>query len=229
EIPINVRFEIWNTAETVLLGAGNTGNIMGTAAPLWQQFGIVFTTGTETSVILKMKNNGVGGCGNDLAIDDITFSACGDLTTVSSPGVTGDTYSSCSATSLQLTATTQSASVYYYQWQTSTDGINWTDISGANTANYQTPNITSLTYFRVKAAQDAANLANNFCSTSSNSFTVSISGGPSPPVSNGDHVICSNEPIPALSVVAPAGTSVNWYDSPTGGVLLQSATSTYTD
>ncbi|MBC8883120.1 hypothetical protein H9X57_06090 [Flavobacterium piscinae] len=96
EIPINVRFEIWNDTETVLLGSGDTGNIMGTASPLWQQFALVFTTGSETSVVLKMKNNGVGGCGNDLAIDDIEFRACGELTTVTSPPLTGQTYQACS-------------------------------------------------------------------------------------------------------------------------------------
>ena len=34
QIPINVRFEIWNDAQTVLLSSGNTGNIFGTTSPL---------------------------------------------------------------------------------------------------------------------------------------------------------------------------------------------------
>ncbi|RZJ28918.1 MAG: lectin, partial [Flavobacterium sp.] len=72
QIPINVRFEIWDATETVLLRSGNTGNIFGSPTPLWQQFALVFTTTNQTSVVLKMKNNGLGGCGNDLAIDDIS-------------------------------------------------------------------------------------------------------------------------------------------------------------
>jgi gliding motility-associated-like protein len=229
EIPINVRFEIWNASETILLGSGNTGNIIGTSSPIWQQFALVFTTVSETSVVLKMKNNGLGGCGNDLAIDDISFSACGDLTTVSSPSVTGTTYSTCSnPVSLQLNAATASASPYFYQWQTSTDSTNWTDITGANNATYTTPNLNSLTYFRVKAAQDVANLSNGFCSTASNIFTVSVLQAPTAAVSNGDYIICGNEPIPTLSVTSPAGASVNWYNAATGGSLLQSGNTSFT-
>lgn len=197
QIPINVRFEIWNAAETILLGSGNTGNIFGTPTPLWQQFALVFTTVSETSVVLKMKNNGVGGCGNDLAIDDISFNACGDVTTVSSPSATGDTYTTCTnPVSLQLQATTASAVPYFYQWQTSTDGVSWTDVVGATASNYTTPNIGSLTYYRVKAAQDVANLSNVFCSTASNVFTISVLSSPGAAVSNGDVTICSDEAIP---------------------------------
>jgi gliding motility-associated-like protein len=229
QIPINVRFEIWNAAETILLGSGNTGNIMGSPTPVWQQFALVFTTVSETSVVLKMKNNGLGGCGNDLAIDDIAFSACGDVTTVSSPSVVGNTYATCTnPVSLQLNAVTASAVPYFYQWQTSTDGINWTDIAGANNPAYNTPNLNSLTYFRARAAQDAANLSNPFCSTASNVFTISVLAAPSPAVSNGDKVICSNETIPSLSVTSAAGTGVNWYNAATGGTLLQANSASYT-
>ncbi|MBD3581890.1 T9SS type B sorting domain-containing protein [Flavobacterium selenitireducens] len=227
QIPINVRFEIWNADETLLLGSGNTGNIMGTPTPTWQQFALVFTTVNETSVVLKMKNNGVGGCGNDLAIDDIAFSSCGDLTTVTSPTVTGTTFSSCNSTSLELQASTVGTSTYFYQWQSSPDATTWTDIPGATNPTYITPTLTSLTYFRVKAAQDAANLSNNFCSAMSNVFTVSILPSPVPAPSNGDQVICSDEAITALSVTPGAGTGVNWYSAANGGTLLQSGSASY--
>jgi gliding motility-associated-like protein len=229
QIPINVRFEIWNASETILLGSGNTGNIIGTAAPAWQQFALVFTTVSETSVVLKMKNNGLGGCGNDLAIDDISFSACGDVTTVSSPSVAGNTYSTCTnPTSLQLNAVTASAVPYFYQWQTSPDGTIWTDIPAATGSTYTTPNLSALTYFRAKAAQDVANLSNIFCSTTSNVFTIDILAAPNPATSNGNRVICSDQPIPPLSVTAPAGANVNWYSAATGGTLLQSNNASYT-
>lgn len=229
EIPINVRFEIWNDTETVLLGSGNTGNIIGTSSPIWQQFALVFTTTNQTSVVLKMKNNGLGGCGNDLAIDDIEFRSCGDLTTISSPSTTGSTFSTCDATtSIQLQATTSGTSTYFYQWQTSTNGFTWTDIAGANASTYTTPSLSSTTYFRTKVAQDTANLSNDFCSALSDVFTVSFLPGPSNSVNNGDVTICSNQAIPALSVSSEPGSSVNWYDAPTGGTLLQANSLTYT-
>lgn len=230
EIPVNVRFEIWNANETVLLGAGNTGNIMGTFSPIWQQYALVFTTGTETSVVLKMKNNGVGGCGNDLAIDDIEFRACGDLTTASSPGITGNIIQVCNEdapVSMNLQAATTGNSNYFYQWQSSTNGTLFTDIPGENLANYIATNLTSTTYFRVKAAQDASNLNNNFCSTVSNVFTVAFLNPPNPPVSTGDAQVCINGTIPALSVTTNATSSVNWFDAPVGGNLIQSNSLSY--
>ena len=229
EIPINVRFEIWNETETVLLGSGNTGNIIGTSNPIWQQFALVFTTTNQTSVVLKMKNNGLGGCGNDLAIDDIEFRSCGDLTTISSPSTVGSTFNTCDASaSIQLQATTSGASTYFYQWQTSTNGSTWTDIAGANATTYTTPSLSSTTYFRTKVAQDATNLSNNFCSALSDVFTVSFSPGPNNSTSNGDVTICSNQAIPSLSVTSVPGSSVNWYDASTGGTLLQNNSLTYT-
>ncbi len=229
EIPINVRFEIWNDTETVLLGSGNTGNIIGTSSPIWQQFALVFTTTNQTSVVLKMKNNGLGGCGNDLAIDDIEFRSCGDLTTISSPSTVGSTFNTCdTSASILLQATTSGASTYFYQWQTSTNGFTWTDIAGANAATYTTPSLSSTTYFRTKVAQDATNLSNNFCSALSDVFTVSFSPGPNNSASNGDVTICSNQAIPPLSVSSDPGSSVNWYDAPTGGTLLQANSLTYT-
>ncbi|MBC7641705.1 MAG: hypothetical protein H7174_05110, partial [Flavobacterium sp.] len=229
EIPINVRFEIWNDTETLLLRAGNTGNIIGTNNPIWQQFALVFTTTNQTSVVLKMKNNGLGGCGNDLAIDDIEFKSCGELTTLSSPSSTGNSFTTCvGATSLQLQATTTGSATYFYQWQTSTNGTTWIDIVGANATSYTATNLTSPTFFRTKVAQDASNLNNNFCSTISNIFTISILASPTNAASNGDAIICSNRTIPSLSVVSVAGMGVDWYDAASGGNLLQSNSTTYT-
>ncbi len=229
EIPINVRFEIWNDTETTLLGSGNTGNIMGTSTPNWQQFALVFTTTNQTSVVLKMKNNGLGGCGNDLAIDDIEFRSCGDLTTISSSLTPTSNYSSCgNVASLTLQAATSGVSTYFYQWQSSSNGLNWTDILGATAATFTAVNTNVTTYFRTKVAQDASNLNNNFCSTLSNVFSVTIDAPNSSPVSLGDKVVCGAGTLPSLAVTAGTGTTVNWYDAAIGGNLLQSNATTYT-
>lgn len=228
EIPINVRFEIWNDTETVLLGSGNTGSIMGTFSPNWQQFALVFTTTSQTTVVLKMKNNGLGGCGNDLAIDDIEFRACGDLTTVTSPGVVGSSLVTCqNPISIQLIASTTGSATNFYQWQSSTDNVNWIDIPAANAPTYTTPNLTSAIFYRTKIAQDLANIGNSVCSTNSNVFSISFVSGPGNAVSNGDVSICSGAAIPALSVTSVPGTNVNWYDAPTGGTLLQANSNSF--
>jgi gliding motility-associated-like protein len=229
EIPINVSFEIWNDSETTLLSSGNTGNIIGSVAPNWQQFALVFNTINETSVILKMKNNGLGGCGNDLAIDDIEFKSCGELTTISSPASVGNNLLTCqNPIAVSLQASTPGAATYFYQWQSSTNGTTWTDIAGANLSTYTTPNLSTQTFFRTKVAQDIANLSNPFCSTLSNSFTVAFLTPPINSTNDGDKTICSNQPIPALTVTSVPGTGVNWYDASTGGNLLLSNSTTFT-
>ncbi len=75
--PINVTFEIWDSTGARMLKSGNTGNIQASSAPNWEQYGLVFQTELgQTSVILKMRNSGIGDYGNDLAIDDIMFRTC---------------------------------------------------------------------------------------------------------------------------------------------------------
>lgn len=229
EIPINVKFEIWNDTETILLGSGDTGDIFGTSSPLWQQFALVFTTTNETSVVLIMKNNGVGGCGNDLAIDDISFKSCGDLTTVSNATYPDNTYTTCNfPASITLTAATNGGATYFYQWQSSSDNENWTNIVGQNNASFTSAPVSTTTYYRTRIAQDIANINSAFCSTVSNVFTVEISNGLPPAISNGDVNSCSNQPIPTLSVTTDAGNSVNWFDQNTGGTLLLANSNSYT-
>lgn len=225
-IPINVTFEIWNATETILLRSGNTGNINATSSPIWTQYGLVFTTGIgQTSVVLKMRNNGVGGCGNDLAIDDIMFRSCGDFITIGTTATTGNTYTVCkdvAPININLQVNSAGITTNVFHWQESLDNVIWNDIIGENTNNYTTPNITTTQYYRVKAAQDVANLNNPFCSTISEIFSIIVNPKPPAPTSNDDKSICEKDPIPVLSVTTSGSESVNWYSASTGGTLLQS-------
>lgn len=72
-IPSNVIFRIEDPAGN-LIAETNTGDIENESEPNWQQFAIAFNTGSNTDVQLVLINNSFGGCGNDLAIDDITLS-----------------------------------------------------------------------------------------------------------------------------------------------------------
>ncbi|MGB7841806.1 MAG: T9SS type B sorting domain-containing protein [Salinimicrobium sp.] len=233
-IPINVKFQIWDQTDTFLLKEGNTGDIASSSTAKWERFGLTFKSKPgQGSVILKMFNNGIGGCGNDLAIDDIIFSSCGDLTILESPeGVDGvlDVCQEDAPVDLELTATPDNMvySQHFYQWQQSSDGENWNDLLGENTADFQTSGISSTTYFRVKVAENAANLSSNLCSSASEPFRVNIVETPAAPVSGGDKTICSNETIPVLSVSVPGGEEVNWYDSATGNVLLAEKSTGFT-
>lgn len=230
-IPINVTFEIWDATETTLLESGSTGDINGTPSAIWEQFGLTFTTlAGQTSVVLVMKNNGVGGCGNDLAIDDIMFRSCGDFTVIATGPDNATTFTTCEdqlPTTINLNVFSEGTNLNVFQWQESTDNTIWTDIVGETTQNY-VPNISESKFFRVKVAEDVANLSNPFCFTVSEVFTVTVVPKPVAPTSNGDADICDGEPIPVLSVTAATGEQVNWFDAPTGGNLVQANSTTFT-
>ncbi len=230
-IPINVKFEIWDNTDTNLLASGNTGSINGTPSPNWEQYALVFQTlPAQTSVILKMLNNGVGGCGNDLAIDDIVFKSCGDTVTIEDTSSSANSYV-CEDQlpfSTQLTAVPDFAifSSHFYQWQESLDGINWIDIAGENNQSYTTALLNNTTYYRVKVAEDAINLINNSCNSTSEVFEIRVIPLPNPPINNGDLMICINDNTP-LFVTVPNDVLVNWYDAAIGGNLLQSNSTTF--
>ncbi|MBT8296527.1 MAG: hypothetical protein KJO51_08930, partial [Gramella sp.] len=232
-IPNNVRFEIWDETDSFQIKWGDTPDISSTSTAVWEQFALTFKSEPgQESVILKMFNNGEGGCGNDLAIDDIIFRSCGDLTTISTNGETGNTYEICEEnTPLRITLKANAdSSVYqqqFYQWQISLNGRDWGDIPGANSSTYETSEIRESYYYRVKVAEDENNLDSSVCSSASEAFHIYVIYPPESPQSNGDVTICQNEPAPALRVSTIDGTQVNWYDKETGGDLLAENTITF--
>ncbi|MEE9363371.1 MAG: T9SS type B sorting domain-containing protein [Cellulophaga sp.] len=233
-IPINVKFEIVNPADNSILASGDTGNITSTGTAQWQQYGLTFTTlAGQTNVILKMRNNGVGGCGNDLAIDDIMFRSCGDLTTIKSDISENNHYIICEdqfPINFLLIAEPDFSiyKTHVFQWQTSMDSSNWTDINGATNNTYTTPNISTNTYYRVKVAEDVINLQNPLCISISSPYSIEVAYIPAPPIKINDVIACSNEVIPALNVSVPLNHTANWYSTATGGTPIAENSTSYT-
>ncbi|MEO6330198.1 MAG: hypothetical protein ABIO55_14795, partial [Ginsengibacter sp.] len=59
------------------IGLFRTGEVPRLEAPYWRRYMAIFTTPpSETALTLTMINNNPGGCGNDFALDDITFREC---------------------------------------------------------------------------------------------------------------------------------------------------------
>jgi gliding motility-associated-like protein len=185
-IPINVRFEIWDNTNSVRLAFGNTGDIFGSNTPNWEEFALVFKTSiAQTSVILKMINNGSGGCGNDLAIDDIVFKSCGDNITIND-SENNDNITICSSqtpysTALTVTPDNSVFSSHFYQWEESIDGITWTDIPLETTQSILLSGINTTSYYRAKVAESAVNLSNDSCIIASNIYQVIVTQLPAAP------------------------------------------------
>ncbi len=55
----------------------STGEVLRVTSPKWTQYQFLFTTPpSATTLNLIMVNSAPGGCGNDFAMDDITFREC---------------------------------------------------------------------------------------------------------------------------------------------------------
>ena len=66
---IEIRFSTGDLEEQLI-------DDLGGSEPLWEQFAFLFNTGNATSARFIIRNNKLGGFGNDLAIDDITLEGC---------------------------------------------------------------------------------------------------------------------------------------------------------
>lgn len=99
----------------------------------WHSYGFTMTTSPdENSVVLSLTNNAPGGLGNDLALDNIAFRACG----VSAFLENGFPETVCEGgvpVLMEANIGGDPESSYYIQWQISrNDGVDWEDIEGEN-------------------------------------------------------------------------------------------------
>ena len=117
----NLSFSIEKTDGTVLQ-TYNTGDIPVQNPITWNQYGFFFTAPTGVNrVVLRITNNAPGGCGNDLALDDITFRPCGPLVDASITGNNGDV-EICQGEAAQFNLNASLSSGFddpMFQWQSS--------------------------------------------------------------------------------------------------------------
>lgn len=133
----------------------------------WKTYGFTFTTGPdETSLKLSVRNNAPGGIGNDLALDNITFRACGPdgIITLAS----GSDKFICQDADSETLIAEVFDSPYpeeYYEWEVSTDeGRTYRRISGANGSSYAiTEFAAGRYYYRFALAGAPENLQNDKC------------------------------------------------------------------
>lgn len=196
----NVTFIITKLDGTVIKEI-DTDDIAPTESPLWKQYGAYFVTQPNVhDVIIRVRNNASGGCGNDLALDDITFRPCGRLMSTYIEGGNGALQQNiCQGTAATIklkTLVSSGGDDPAYQWQSSSDdGFTWQDIAGATKADY-TINITTTTpagnwKYRLSIAE-AGNIGSTSCRTTSNSIAVYVN--PKPVVTvTGTTPLCTGE------------------------------------
>jgi gliding motility-associated-like protein len=182
----NITFSIETTTGTIIQ-TYNTGFISTLSSPQWKQYGFFFTLPSGVSdLVLRMTNNAPGGCGNDIALDDITFRPCGPKVDVLFANISGaaDTTNFCISDNKSITLNGSVQAGFNnpaLQWQQSTDnGATWTDIAGAVTNNYtQVFSVAGSFRYRLSVAE-AGNIAIARCRVASNALTIIIDAIPIP-------------------------------------------------
>jgi gliding motility-associated-like protein len=179
----NLTFRIEKTDGT-LLKTYDTGNIPSQSAPDWKQYGFFFATPPNvTRIVLRIINNAPGGCGNDLALDDITFRPCGPLLNASITGG-GTLKDFCEGEAQAQTFSSVVSPGYanpYFQWQQSLNGGLWTDISGAHDTTldktFSAATVPGEYRYRLAVSQ-MENLNTAACRVASNVLTVRVNANP---------------------------------------------------
>lgn len=166
-----VKIRVKDGVSGLVITEMSTGDIFSTE---WGQYGIKFVSpASYTSIIFELINDAPGGCGNDIAIDDIQFGSCDPLPVVNLNHMNAG----CLGTSASFTAVISDPAALLgtpdYQWQISNDGVVWTNIAAApNNAAYTIASVAAgdvNKYYRALVAS-AGNLSNVNCRYASPSF-----------------------------------------------------------
>lgn len=157
------------------------------------------------------KAGGAGAAGAVLLT--YTIPACSAIPT---PGNTNaDVSSVCGSGSVNLSLENQTSGTgVTYQWQSSSDNINWSNVSGTSTTYSAT--VSSDTYFQ--------------CLVTCPGFTVASSApkmiiAATPTVLSTTPASRCGTGVVTLNGTASAGTTLSWYDVATGGTALSTGNS----
>jgi hypothetical protein len=113
-------------------------------------------------------------------------------------------YGSSAAALSASPATGGSNGTFTYKWQSSTDNVVWTDISGATIRSYAPGVIYATTYYRILATDALCG------SISSNVVQITVYDPLTKPVISSDQTICSGATAAALTAVGATGGSGNF-------------------
>lgn len=224
-----IRMVIKDGATGSIISSISTGNITSNS---WQQYGFKFTPIISFSnIIIQLINDASGGCGNDIAIDDLQFGSCDALPTVNVGNVAAGCIGSSTTFNSTLSDPGAITGTTAYQWQVATSASGpWTDISGANASSYTIASLAAADtgkYYRLVVAA-AGNLGTASCEYPSPGVLLS---GKSSSLAATTANKNKNNICPGVSVQLSltggslgSGASWKWYTGSPGGTLVGSGT-----
>lgn len=174
----NLTFRVETTTGT-LIQKFDSGDIPTENQKTWKQFGTYFTTPQGiSSVVLRIINNSPGGCGNDLALDDITFRPCGPIIVATVDNVVTPLVNICENNQSSYLLSTSYPTSYsnpVVQWQLSLDtGKTWKDIPGQQSLNFTRKPTTGGSYQYRAVMSEASNFSSVQCRIASNVTIINV-------------------------------------------------------
>ena len=176
----NLTFRI-ETTTGQLIQKFDSGDIPFENQKVWKQYGTYFKTPVGvSSVVLRITNNSPGGsqCGNDLALDDITFRPCGPTITATVNNTVQSLIDICENDKSSFLFTTSFPSDYsspVVQWQISVDtGKTWKDIAGEKSVNFIRKFTTGGSYQYRAVMAEASNFGSIPCRIASNVTIINV-------------------------------------------------------
>ena len=215
----NLTFNIETTSGTNL-GKYETGRMPPSSSAQWKQYGLFFKTPAGTSsVVIRITNNSVGGCGNDLVLDDITFRPCGPTVSASVVSGNGNTSMEVCDTDMTDYQLEGKISAGYnqpaYQWQVSVDQGSWVDIQGEVRNTFIRKRTTKGNYRYRLTVAEAGNITKSSCRVVSNLITVTVNEKPvinlksNSPLCEGETVSLQTSAFPTIRWTGPNGFTAN--------------------
>lgn len=208
----NLTFTIERTDGTILQ-TYNSGNIPAQSGAVWKQYGFFFVTPAGVSdVVLRIVNNSQGGCGNDLALDDITFRPCGPDIIAGIQGMPGTSVEYCEGPAHSYVFNGSIMAGFgnpVFQWQQNSNNAGWTDMPGENGLTLQVDfpeDAPAGTYWYRLSATETSNMGTTACRTASKMISVTIHPNPVT-------TITSNSPVcerKELQLKATGGVLYYW-------------------
>ena len=210
------------TTLTVTTGASSFNNV--TWSPVTNLYTnaaatVPYTAGSNTNTVYH--RSATTGLINYTATALNTTSLCGNLDTVKIQTLPAATTAIAATGSMCLTGTTSlslspaiTQTNLGYQWQSSPNNIAFTDISGATSATYTTPTLTTTNYYRATIKNSDGNVCFN-----SVSDTVFISN---PVVLTANSAERCGPGALDLTATTNPGYTLNWYAAATGGAAIAS-------
>jgi PKD repeat protein len=209
----------YNTTPTSLYGVSNPTGGDGTFTHRWESsingsswFTIIGANGTSytpsqlnTTTYFRRVDVGGSSCGEKMSnvikvtvYDDLTAGTFSnyDICPNSSPGAIS-----------QTSGATGGDGNYTYKWQMSSDNINWSDISGANSISYTPGVLSSTTYFKREATSGSG------CgSKTSSSISVDVRTLPTASFTTSNHCIGDRVPLTNTSTPGYGSLSTFFWD-----------------